>query len=301
MVQSSEYVIVALRSSMASSPSLSVVIPAYRQANTIVAEIRRLHRFLADVVPQHEIILVIDGNEDQTLERVTAELSFPELRVECFTDNQGKGMAVRHGMQLAKGELIAFMDAGGDLLAVDLLRMMRILQEQGADLVIGSKKHIGSHVTYPLVRRLYSSMYQLLNRLLFNLTIRDTQVGMKIFRRDVLQQILPRLSVKRFAFDLELLVVAHHLGFNRIVEAPVTLQYQFSSSINRQAVYQILWDTLAIFYRSKVLRWYDRTPPSPGLRRTGGKMHVPLREAVAIEFAAAEHIKRSEQQKVKDL
>lgn len=288
---------------MTSSPSLSVIIPAYRQAGTIVAELTRLHRFLAEVAPQHEIILVIDGNEDQTFEEVTRAPSFPELRVECFERNQGKGMAVRHGMQLAKGELIAFMDAGGDLLAVDLLRMMHILQDQQADLVIGSKKHAASHVTYPLLRRVYSYIYQMANRLLFNLSIRDTQVGMKIFRRDVLQQILPRLSVKRFAFDLELLVVAHHLGFNRIVEAPVTIQYQFKSSINRQAVYQTLWDTLAIFYRSRILKWYDHVHPeassTPVASRTvAQKLRVPLQKIMSFVLAPVERTEQNERQEI---
>lgn len=94
-------------------------------------------------------------------------------------------------------------------------------------------------------------------RLLFHLEVRDTQVGLKLFRREVLAAVLPRIVVKRYAFDLELLVVAHHLGFTRVVEAPVRIGHRFSSTINRQAITSILRETAAIFYRKNVVRYYD--------------------------------------------
>jgi hypothetical protein len=93
--------------------------------------------------------------------------------------------------------------------------------------------------------------------------VRDTQVGLKLFRREVLIAVLPRIVVKRYAFDLELLVVTHHLGFSRVVEAPVHIGQRFSSTINRQAIANILLETAATFYRKNVLRYYD-TYPTPG-------------------------------------
>jgi hypothetical protein len=95
-------------------------------------------------------------------------------------------------------------------------------------------------------------------RLLFDLAVTDSQTGLKLFRRDVLMDVVPRLAVKRFAFDLELLVVAHHLGYTRIAEAPVELDFQFSSTVNVGSAYRALWDTAAIFYRLRILRYYDR-------------------------------------------
>ena len=103
----------------------------------------------------------------------------------------------------------------------------------------------------------------MLIRLLFQLGVQDTQTGLKLFRREVLESVLPRLAVKQFAFDLELLVVARHLGFTRIGEAPIELAYQFSSTISPRAVYKILWDTAAIFYRLHVTRYYDEPHPWP--------------------------------------
>src|SRR5690606_13340381 len=87
----------------------------------------------------------------------------------------------------------------------------------------------------------------------------DTQVGMKVFRREVLDEVLPVVLVKRYAFDLEILAVARSFGFDRIAEAPVRLHYKFTGSgVNWRAIAQALWDTAAIFYRLRLLRFYER-------------------------------------------
>src|SRR5207248_10466725 len=85
-----------------------------------------------------------------------------------------------------------------------------------------------------------------------------TQTGLKRFRRRVLQEALPLLAIKKFAFDLELLVVAHQVGFRKIVEAPIRLDYQFESTVNLRSAWRVLWDTAAIFYRLRILRYYKR-------------------------------------------
>lgn len=275
------------------SPQLSVIIPAYHQARTICGELATLQNYFSKALSSYEIILVIDGNEDGTLEKVMQTTSFPELHVACFEQNQGKGAAVRYGFQIAKGELVAFMDAGGDLKPEDLKHMIDEMKMNQADIVIGSKRHISSHVSYPRLRRVYSYVYQLLNRLLFQMKVRDTQVGMKLFRRDVLHAILPLLTVERFAFDLEVLVVAHHLGFTRIVEAPITIQYQFSSSISWRAVYQMLWDTLVIFYRSRLLKGYKQTFNPPAKK-------VPTFSPILVKAGVFAPLKHQEQKKVVD-
>jgi hypothetical protein len=111
---------------------------------------------------------------------------------------------------------------------------------------------------YPAFRRLQSALYQTLVRLLFSLNVRDTQTGLKLFRRQVLQEALPLLAIKRFAFDLELLVVARQLGYKKVCEAPIKLDYQFESTVNLGSAFFVLWDTAAIFYRLRILRYYER-------------------------------------------
>src|SRR5204862_601510 len=89
------------------------------------------------------------------------------------------------------------------------------------DLAIGSKRHPASVVHYPPSRRVASWCYQQLNRLLFRLDVRDTQVGLKVFSRRVADEVLPLVLVKRYAFDVELLAVARSLGYDRVRELPV--------------------------------------------------------------------------------
>lgn len=268
-------------------PHLSVVIPAYRQVNTIVDDITHLNTVISTLSSSYELILVIDGNEDGTLGAIRQNLFLPHLKVEYFDHNQGKGAALRHGLSRCRGELVAFIDAGNDIDASFLKIMLAEFKLHNADIVIGSKKHSLSEVSYPWLRRVYSTGYQLIIRLLFNLKIRDTQVGLKLCRREVLAAVLPRIVVKKFAFDLELLVVANHLGFKRIVEAPVRIKYNFSSTIGVNTIWYTLVDTLAIFYRLRILRWYDRplpiTPAPLLVSGTDLKIHhevTPVRERI---------------------
>jgi hypothetical protein len=94
--------------------------------------------------------------------------------------------------------------------------------------------------------------------MLFHLKLRDTQTGLKLFKRKVLEDVVPLLAIKGFAFDLELLVVARRLAYTKVMEAPVDLDYQFQSTVSPKAVFNVLWDTAAIFYRLRILRYYDR-------------------------------------------
>jgi hypothetical protein len=99
--------------------------------------------------------------------------------------------------------------------------------------------------------------------------VRDTQVGLKVLSRGVADDVVPLLLVKRFAFDLELLAVAHALGHGRIRELPIRLDYRFTGSgVRSLAVARALWDTAAVFYRLRVLRTYQRKQSALGRGRT---------------------------------
>src|SRR5213079_2446761 len=105
-----------------------------------------------------------------------------------------------------------------------------IARAEGLDFAIGSKRHRESVVEYPRSRKVASWCYQQLNRVLFRLDVRDTQVGLKVVGRRVVDEVVPLLLVKQFAFDLELLAVATALGYGRIKELPVRLEYRFTGS-----------------------------------------------------------------------
>jgi glycosyltransferase involved in cell wall biosynthesis len=239
---------------------LSIVVPAFKQWRTIKKDLSRIDDALKRVRYDYEIICVVDGRIDKTFENAKKYKS-SKLKVVGYQNNHGKGYAIRYGMVRAKGNIIAFIDAGMDLDPNGLSMLLEHFEWYEADIIIGSKRHPVSKVQYPWQRKILSIGYQLLIRILFGLQIRDSQVGMKFFRREVLENVLPRILVKHYAFDIEILAVAHRLGYNRIFEAPVNLDWTEGNSILIKSlwysIYRMLIDTAAIFYRLKILRYYD--------------------------------------------
>ena len=132
------------------------------------------------------------------------------------------------------------------------------MEETKADIVIGSKRHPQSTIHYPWHRRIVSSVYFFLVKIMFGLPIRDTQTGLKLFKRDVLKKVFPKVLIKKFAFDLELLVVAHHYGYH-ITEAPVVVKFnRFLGSVGIKSIWDTWLDTMAVFYRMNILKYYDK-------------------------------------------
>ncbi len=243
---------------------VSVIVPAYKQEDTIVKDLGRIKEALDKLRYPIELICVVDGKVDSTFERAEKfAKNYQRFKVIGYDTNRGKGYAVRFGMAESKGEIIAFIDSGMDLNPNGLSMLLEHFEWYDADIVVGSKRHPVSKVDYPWQRRLLSIGYQLLVWPLFGLRVKDTQVGMKFFRREVLEKVLPRLLVKHFAFDVEMLAVANYLGFKRIYEAPIDINLRFgaASSITSQRflkiVFAMLKDTLAIFYRLRILHYYS--------------------------------------------
>jgi glycosyltransferase involved in cell wall biosynthesis len=239
---------------------LSVIVPTYKQEKTIEDDIVRIKSVLDQIRYDYEIIVIIDGEEDNTAKNVRKVRS-PKINIIQYKENKGKGYAVRLGMAKAKGNIVAFIDAGMDLHPNGLSMLLEHFEWYNADIIVGSKLHPVSKIQYPLGRRVLSLGYRWLVRLLFGLSIKDTQVGMKFFKREVLVDVLPRLRTDRYAFDIEMLAVAHHLGHTRIYEAPVELNFTGMSSITSRGFWKVIYDmlveTLIIFYRLKVLKIYD--------------------------------------------
>jgi hypothetical protein len=136
--------------------------------------------------------------------------------------------------------------------------LMAHMDWYNADVIVGSKRHPVSRVNYPLLRKVLSFGYHLGAKILFGLPLTDTQSGIKIFRREVVEEILPRLLVKRYAMDIEILAVAKYLGFNRIYEAPIEVRFNVATSrIDWKTIFHMAWDTMAVFYRLHILHYYN--------------------------------------------
>ena len=243
-------------------PLLTVIVPVYNGGHEIVENVGVIRRAAAGNLPPEdlELIVVSDGSIDGTAERLIEARTDVDMHVIHYDHNLGKGHAVKMGALAATGQWIAIVDADLDLDPALIPEYLETARRERLDFAVGSKRHPDSVVFYPRSRRIASWCYQQLNRVLFRLDVRDTQVGLKVFRREVADEVVPLLLVKQFAFDLELLAVARAFGYRRVRELPVRLDYRFTGSeVRSGAVTRALWDTAAVFYRLRILRTYQRT------------------------------------------
>lgn len=243
---------------------ISVIVPCFKQEQTIVGDLKRIKGVLDRLRYPTELICVIDGNVDQTFDKASKfARKYNHVKAIGYDTNRGKGYAVRFGMAESQGDIIAFIDSGMDINPNGLSMLLEHFEWYDADIIVGSKRHPVSKVNYPWQRRILSAGYQFLAFLLFGLKIRDTQAGIKFFRREVLEKVLPRLLVKHFAFDIEMLAVANYLGYTRIFEAPIDIKLRFggASTVTShkflRTLLAMMIDTLAVFYRMKILSYYS--------------------------------------------
>lgn len=239
---------------------LSVIVPVYKQQKTIAQDIYSINDTLEQIRYDYEIIAVVDGiTVDKSFSELK-KLRLKKLKVLGYPQNHGKGHAVRYGMAHTIGDYVAFIDAGMEIDPNGISMILEHLEWYNADIVVASKRHPASIVNYPLQRKIISFFAQVFARVFLGINVRDTQAGLKIFKRKVLLKVLPRLLVKQYAFDLEILSVSHHLGFTRIFEAPIKLSYSFDSSthaIGLNTIWKSFLDASAVVYRLKFLKYYD--------------------------------------------
>lgn len=240
---------------MVNKNKISIIVPAYNEEDSIVDCVNEIINTMESQNKDYEIIIIDDGSTDTTGIKVRENFgNYRHVRYSRHEPNMGKGYAIRKGFALSKGELIGFIDADKDLHSSNLLKFEQILNLNDVDAVIGSKRHPDSVLYYPPIRRLYSNTYYHIVKLIFRLPIRDTQTGIKLFKRKAIETVLNKLRVNRFAFDLELLVLLKRAGFN-IAEAPVKLDFSRGKSnrISLRDVWFVFKDTLSVFVRIIVL------------------------------------------------
>lgn len=233
---------------------LSVIIPVHNQCESIAKCVKEVTKVMADTKLDYEVIVVDDGSEDDTY-NIARGLARKDPRVKAVrkNPNMGKGHAIKTGFQHSTSAIVAYMDAD---LSMHPQQMTHYLQKLvGADAVIASKRHPKSDISYPLHRKALSKGFNLLVRAMFGLPLSDTQCGFKVFRREVLEDVMPRLLVKRYAFDVELLVNTNRRGY-KVVEAPITLRHG-EERLGVRDVFRMAVDLLAIYYRLHFTKTYE--------------------------------------------
>lgn len=226
-------------------PQLSIVVPAYNEAQRIVTAIDDIVANMPlSVGTAWELIVVDDGSQDRTAD-VVREISdkVPSLRLLQHAANQGKGAAVRTGVLAAKGRFVMFADADGATPFSEADKLLQAVRE-GADLAVGTRIS-GPGVQRSLLRSVMAAAFRQSVRSLTNVRIRDTQCGFKMFERQTARILFQCSRETGYLFDVEILGLAHRLGLT-ICEVPV-MWHEVAGS--RVRLVQDSWNMLAGLFR----------------------------------------------------
>jgi len=231
---------------------LSVVIPAFNEAQRIPATLRQVTDYLESLGRSFEVVVVDDGSTDNTssvVESIGRET--PGVRLVRNSINSGKGAAVRGGMMKARGEYLLFTDADLSAPIGEAERLLREL-DRGYDAVIGSRAlnrdWIGVHQSS--FRETAGKLFNFVMRLLTGLDFTDTQCGFKAFRGSVARSIFAVQRIDGFGFDVEILYLARKFGY-RSLEVPVHWDHSAATKVHP------LRDGLRMVLDLFRIRWND--------------------------------------------
>ena len=229
------------------SIQISVVIPSFNEEKRVGSTLDKLEAYLDGQPYSYEILVVDDGSTDGTAHVVTDE--YPEVTLVTYSENRGKGYAMRQGVPECKGAFILVYDADGSTPIEDVEKIWPLM-EAGADVVIGSRALPESdvQVRQPLYRQSMGRIFNLILRLLWLTSYKDTQCGFKCFRRKCAEDVFPKLTMDGFGADCEMLYVANLLGYG-IEEIPVRWVNSPDSRVNA------FWDSLDMLREVLLVRW----------------------------------------------
>lgn len=220
---------------MTDQKDISIVIPAYNEAEKIGFILKEIQEFLYRQThwQTYEVIVVADGGTDRTAAIVKENCRiFSQLRIVSYQPNRGKGFAVKTGINMTSGRMVAFMDADLSTPLTELFRLAIPIENRIADMAIGSRRVPGSTITVrqPWHRRIMGRCLSFFSRFVIGMIFYDTQCGFKLFDGRVARDLFAKANCPHFGFDLEILSIAIRRGY-RIAEIGVTWRNDTASSV----------------------------------------------------------------------
>ncbi len=210
---------------------LSLVIPAYNEEDRIARTVREYAETLRPL--NHEILVEVDGSSDRTADLVRdIQSDYETVKLVEFTNRLGKGRGVLEGMERAAGDWIAYVDADGSTPPREFMRVAALAFSNGADAVIATRYWDRARMVreYGFMRWTASRAFNFLVRHAFDLPYRDTQCGTKMFRRDAVMAVIPKMKLTDYAFDVELLWRLQTEGY-QITEVPIRWHHRDGSTV----------------------------------------------------------------------
>lgn len=230
-------------------PYLSVVIPAFNEADRIGPTLDAVDAHLRTASYAYEIIVVDDGSTDATAVVVNQRVqSIPHLSLMRLPKNSGKGAAVRAGLLAAQGQWRLFTDADNSTSIEQVEKLLAHTDQY--DVIVGSRQVAGADVAIKqgLLRETLGAIFRTITHLIVPLPIRDTQNGFKLFSAEAAERVFTHLSTVGWSFDVEALRRAQKLGL-RIIEVPIVWKNDGRSRVRVRHMPRMLLDLFAI-------RWY---------------------------------------------
>lgn len=214
---------------------ISIIMPCFRGEEYIERSIRETEDELSRLCINFEIVIVLDGIVDKTIE-IASRLAeeFRNIRVLAYENNKGKGYAIRYGVKNAKGKYALMLDSDLDYNPICLKEFLMIGKETGADIVCGNRRDPKSIFVYPFFRKISSYIFNIYVNFLFsNLNIPDTQAGAKLFKSEIVKRkLFPEIERHTesdgFIFDVCLFVLARRCKL-KIVSAPCIFKMRSST------------------------------------------------------------------------
>ena len=211
---------------------VSIVIPAYNEADRILPSLRTLTAFCEKHFHRYEIICVDDGSTDGTWDRITGEnpaSSFQPLRL---FQNRGKGYAIKHGMLHATGQFRFFTDADLPYHLDAFHTAMEAFRTKRCHVVTGARELSpgASGIKAGIPRRVAGRVFSSIASVLVRMDVQDSQCGFKGFSGPAGEKIFSRLRTSGYAFDVEIFSLARALNLT-VCRIPVSLVKQAGSKI----------------------------------------------------------------------
>ena len=241
-------------SSTVLAPNISIILPTFNEAAHIIETIKQVSDILLNTNKTFEVLVIDDGSTDNTFKIVQA-LTILDHRIHVLHNeiNTGKGFSIKKATEHIKGDYVIILDADMEIKPKQISTYIDNLMEY--DMCIGSKRHPESNYQAPLTRKFLSISFNAIVRLLTGIKSDDTQSGLKAFKVNSFRKIMDTILVKRYAFDVEIMVVAQIMGL-KIKELPINIEQEGKFNIN--AILYMLVDILGIAYRLRIIKWYQR-------------------------------------------